>query len=545
MQQRFPGVDLAVIDQRLRPLAQHLALLVAHIAVAHALLGGQLGVDAVGFVVPFLGHQRPYQTDPGVTVGVVAFQQVAEHGLRHLGPVLGEQNVALQQGGVAAPAAAGAGQRNHRLQGLVVVLLLVQGAGLGEPAIEARILQRRRPIVAPVGRHADRPCQPSLRRAEAPLAQVGQPQAGHRLGAVRVVLEHALEPAAGGAQAARFQGVVGVRHGGAAAAAEHAVQPLAHHLVVRAHRQVVAQRVRRGRLLRQPQQRLPPGGDHLQALLVAPQPGQLLDALVAGRLAVSEHFRQRLAGGRVAGVVAHHLLQPVAGFPPTGVDAGQGLVILQRQVRRRPGAVEQRLVTGHGGAGVPRLGEGTGLHKIAVADLFAAQRRLQAGRVFAARGPLTQPVEPLAGPVPVVGGQRQLAHAAQRPGVVRLHRQHPFKGVPGQVRAIVRPPEGGLAEQRVQGGFAGAGRLVPGRFTALLRRRPSGRHHQPQHHRQSQSRSFHGPFLIHPGAAPGAISVAAPTGSPARRISRTSGKTEAAAACRSPSGTGSASSHRR
>ena len=160
--------------------------------------------------------------------------------------------------------------------------------------------------------------------------------------------------------------------GGAAAAAEYAVQTFTYHGIVGAHRQVVAQGVRRGGLLRQPQQRLPPRSDYLQALLVAPQRGQQLDALIAGGLAVGEHFRQRLAGGQVVGVIAHHLCQPVAGLAPAGVDTGQGLVILQRQVRRWPGTIKQGFVTGHGAGGVARFGQGARLHQIAVADLFAA-----------------------------------------------------------------------------------------------------------------------------------------------------------------------------
>ena len=40
------------------------------------------------------------------------------------------------------------------------------------------------------------------------------------------------------------------------------------------------------------------------------------------------------------------------------------------------------------------------------------QRRLQAGRVLAARGPRAQPVQPLPGGVPIPGGQVQLAQAA-------------------------------------------------------------------------------------------------------------------------------------
>src|SRR5690606_31065365 len=74
------------------------------------------------------------------------------------------------------------------------------------------------------------------------------------------------------------------------------------------------------------------------------EPGQARDTLATGVLAPGQHLCIRELAVEVTRLVRRDARQRVARGRPAGIGAGQGLVILAREIRRRRATLERGLV---------------------------------------------------------------------------------------------------------------------------------------------------------------------------------------------------------
>ncbi len=426
-------------------------------------------------------------------LGALGRRQPVEQGAGFLQPPLAavQPDQALQRAGIVGLARQGfaiAGFGSNRVAGGLHVTqrhvsgrlvgqqlhrLLYQLARLRQIAARARrfgllqllpvtgSLQRAFPFaVAGRGRS-----QQFLRLGKTLLTQTYRAQAAERFGVARTCTQDLGKALFGGAQivgaqrakAFAQQHAVGIGRRGRGSALRAQLAEFGGHFgIVRGtgKKRLVQRRI--GHAGVEPQQRLAPAAacrpTHVRAL---GKRAQLRNAVAAGGFAVTEYLRQRKLHGRIARVAGLQASQAVAGALPAGGGAGQRLVVLQRQVRRRRLAGEGGFVTARRFHIAPGRGGTTCIAQIGifarVAATARADRHAQALRLRRLRMRAFELLQPLArfGLAPL--RQIDLGQAEQCVGLVRVDAEQLLPGIGGQIVATLVVPVIALLHQLLGG----------------------------------------------------------------------------------------------
>ena len=352
----------------------------------------------------------------------------------------------------------------HQLGSLAGLAALAGGIGLLQQQPVARRIVGGLPLAVAGRRRA----QQFLRLGETLLAQAHRAQPAQRLGVARTGLQHLGEAAFGTGHVAAVERLEGLAQqfalrvpagGGTLPLAQFILPGLDLGIVGIAGEVGLVQR-RVGRAGIEPQQRLAPGGaDGAGDRGLLAQGTQLGDALAPGGLAIRQHLRQGQRHGLIVAVGRVQPAQAVACPLPSLRGAGQYLVVLQCQVGRRRGAVEQAFVGTHrlrvaaAGGGAPRVAQlriaGAAATFHGKAQPLGLRRRWM---------PRLQGLQPAAGFLRTPLGQVDHAQAQQRVRLRRIHRQQLAPGVSGQVVAALVVPVVALVDQLLGSAGLGVGR---------------------------------------------------------------------------------------